>query len=58
MHASLKVSKVKRGFYEAEIITLAENPSEFKDYELTDMFLREVEKQIYRACRLKNIKKW
>ena len=47
--AYLKVTKVKRGFYEAEIITLAENPSEFKDYELTDMFLREVEKQIYRA---------
>ncbi|MFD0836112.1 lysophospholipid acyltransferase family protein [Mariniflexile aquimaris] len=47
--AYLKVTKVKRGFYEAEIITLAENPSEFKDYELTDMFLREVEKQIYTA---------
>ena len=47
--AYLKVTKVKRGFYEAEIITLAENPSEFKDYELTDMFLREVEKQICAA---------
>ena len=45
----LKVNKVKRGFYEAEVILLAEYPNEYKDYELTDMFLREVEKQIYEA---------
>ena len=47
--AYLKVTKVKRGFYEAEIITLAENPKDYKDYELTDMFLREVEKQIHKT---------
>lgn len=47
--AYFKVTKVKRGFYEAEIITLAENALEYKDYELTDLFLREVEKQIYEA---------
>ena len=47
--AYLKVTKVKRGYYEAEIITLSENPNDFKDYELTDLFLREVEKQIYEA---------
>lgn len=47
--AYLKVTKVKRGFYEAEFITLAEDASLHKDYELTDMFLREVEKQIYNA---------
>ncbi|WP_100615418.1 lysophospholipid acyltransferase family protein [Confluentibacter citreus] len=47
--AYLKVTKVKRGFYEAEIMTLAENPKEYKDYQLTDMFLAEVEKQIYEA---------
>jgi len=47
--AYLKVTKVKRGFYEAEIITLAENPKDYQNYELTDMFLREVEKQIYEA---------
>lgn len=47
--AYLKVNKVKRGYYEAEIITLAENSKDFKDYELTDMFLREVEKQIHEA---------
>lgn len=47
--AYLKVTKIKRGFYEAEVMTLAENPNEYQDYQLTDMFLREVEKQIYEA---------
>lgn len=47
--AYLKVNKVKRGYYEAEIKTLAENPNEYDNYQLTDMFLREVEKQIYEA---------
>ncbi|GAA4973571.1 lysophospholipid acyltransferase family protein [Algibacter aquimarinus] len=47
--AYLKVTKIKRGYYEAEILTLTENPKEYKNYELTDMFLREVEKQIYEA---------
>ena len=45
--AYLKVTKVSRGFYEAEIITLAENSKDYNNYELTDMFLNEVEKQIY-----------
>ncbi|WP_100612999.1 lysophospholipid acyltransferase family protein [Confluentibacter lentus] len=47
--AYLKVTKIKRGYYEAEIMTLAENPKEYQDYQLTDMFLSEVEKQIYEA---------
>lgn len=47
--AYLKVTKVKRGHYEAEIKTLTETPKDYKDYELTDMFLREVEQQIYKA---------
>ncbi|GAA4882115.1 lipid A biosynthesis protein [Flaviramulus aquimarinus] len=47
--AYLKVTKVKRGFYEAEIMPLAETPNDYKDYQLTDMFLREVEKQIHAA---------
>lgn len=47
--AYLKVNKVKRGYYEAEIITLAEDSKVYKDYELTDLFLREVEKQIHEA---------
>ncbi|MFB9056559.1 lysophospholipid acyltransferase family protein [Mariniflexile ostreae] len=47
--AYLKVTKIKRGYYEGEIITLAENSKDYKDYELTDLFLREVEKQIENA---------
>ncbi|WP_303319167.1 lysophospholipid acyltransferase family protein [Flavivirga abyssicola] len=45
--AYLKVNKVKRGFYEAEIITLAEDSNKYENYELTDLFLKEVEKQIH-----------
>jgi len=42
----LKINKVKRGYYKAdfEIITL--NPKEYEDYEITEMFLKLVEKQI------------
>ncbi|MBU2951188.1 lysophospholipid acyltransferase family protein [Tamlana agarivorans] len=47
--AYIKITKVKRGYYEAEIITFTESPKDYKDYELTDMFLREVEKQIHEA---------
>lgn len=47
--AYLKIEKVKRGFYEAEFITLAENANDYPDYELTDRFTRELEKQIYKA---------
>ncbi|MDR6967462.1 KDO2-lipid IV(A) lauroyltransferase [Flavobacterium arsenatis] len=42
----VKVRKVKRGFYEATIMPLAENVREYPDYEITSKFLREVEKQI------------
>lgn len=45
----VKVQKVKRGFYQATIVPLAENPREYPNYEITSMFLREVEKQIYEA---------
>ncbi len=42
----VKVKKVKRGFYEATFLSLADDPKEFKDFEITEMYLREVEKQI------------
>ena len=42
----VRVRKVKRGFYEATIMPLAEDVREYPDYEITSMFLREVEKQI------------
>ncbi|MCR4031361.1 MULTISPECIES: lysophospholipid acyltransferase family protein [Flavobacterium] len=42
----VKVEKVKRGFYEATFLSLADNPKDFKDFEITEMYLQEVEKQI------------
>ena len=47
--AYLKINKVKRGYYEAEIIILAEDSNGYPDYKLTDMFLKEVEQQIHEA---------
>jgi len=47
--AYLKINKVKRGYYEAEIMTLAEDSKDYKDFELTDLFLKELEKQIDEA---------
>ena len=47
--AFLKVEKVGRGYYEAKIMTLAEDSRIYRNYELTDIFLREVEKQIVKA---------
>lgn len=42
----LKVEKVKRGYYSASFVLLAENPNEYEDYQITRMFLDEIEKQI------------
>mgnify|MGYP000438992170 CR=1 FL=1 len=43
------VERKKRGYYEATFQTLAENPTDYKDYEITDKFLKLVEKQIHEA---------
>jgi KDO2-lipid IV(A) lauroyltransferase len=43
------VKKIKRGYYETTFTTLAENPNDFANYEITDAFLKLVEKQIYEA---------
>jgi KDO2-lipid IV(A) lauroyltransferase len=43
------VKKVKRGYYEATFKTITLTPNEFKDYEITDIFMKLVEKQIYEA---------
>lgn len=43
------VKKIKRGYYETTFKTLAENPHDYKDYEITDAFLKLVEQQIYDA---------
>ncbi|MET0758784.1 MAG: lysophospholipid acyltransferase family protein [Flavobacterium sp.] len=45
----VNVKKIKRGFYEATFVDLVENPKEVPNYEITDKFLRLVEKQIYEA---------
>ncbi|MCB0444861.1 MAG: lysophospholipid acyltransferase family protein, partial [Gelidibacter sp.] len=36
----LKVKRVKRGFYEASFKTIAINPNEFKNFEITDIFTK------------------
>ena len=43
------VERKKRGYYEATFQTLAENPTDFKDYQITDKFLKLVETQIHEA---------
>jgi KDO2-lipid IV(A) lauroyltransferase len=43
------VERKKRGYYEATFQTLAENPADYKDYEITDKFLKLVETQIHEA---------
>lgn len=45
----LKVKKLKRGYYEATIETITKTPREFKDYDITDIFLKRLEAQIYEA---------
>lgn len=45
----LKITKLKRGYYEAEFVSLAENAKAYKDYEITDKFTKELEKQIHEA---------
>jgi len=42
----LKVSKVKRGFYEAKFIPITDNISDEKEYEITKRFLKLSEQQI------------
>ncbi len=43
-----QIEKIKRGYYTAEIIPLAENPSEFSNFEITDAYFRLLEKQIHK----------
>jgi KDO2-lipid IV(A) lauroyltransferase len=42
----LKVSKVKRGYYQAEFITIAEQGKQTEENEITEAFLRLTENQI------------
>lgn len=42
----LKIEKVKRGYYEAEIIPLGDNPKEIEDFKITDKYFDLLESQI------------
>ncbi len=42
----LKVEKIKRGYYEAEFITIAADPKECEDYYITKKYLKLLESQI------------
>lgn len=42
----LQTDQVKRGYYRSKFIELTEYPSDFPDYQITDMFLKVLEKQI------------
>ena len=43
------VKRIKRGYYETTFTTITENPKEYKDYEITDIFFKLVEDQILEA---------
>ncbi|EDP70127.1 putative lipd A biosynthesis related exported protein [Flavobacteriales bacterium ALC-1] len=42
-----KIEKIKRGYYEATFHEPIMNPRDYKNYEITDMYLDYIEKQIY-----------
>ena len=43
------VRRLKRGYYETSFKTIALNPNEFPDYQITDVFIKLVEDQIHEA---------
>ena len=43
----LKVEKVKRGYYTATFVPLADNPKEYPDFQITRMFFDALEAQIH-----------
>ncbi len=44
-----KTKKIKRGYYETTFKTVTLNPNEYKDFEITDMFIKYTEELIYEA---------
>ena len=42
-----KIEKLKRGYYETTFEVLAENPTEFVDFQITDSFFERINRQIY-----------
>ncbi len=45
----LKVSKVKRGHYEATFTDIIRKAKDYKDFDITDLYLKRVEEQIQEA---------
>jgi KDO2-lipid IV(A) lauroyltransferase len=45
----LRTKKLKRGYYQATFELMFDNPKEVPNYQISDEFLRRVEKQIYEA---------
>ncbi|WP_291129335.1 lysophospholipid acyltransferase family protein [Flavobacterium sp. UBA7682] len=45
----LRTKKIKRGYYQATFELMFDNPKEVPNYQISDEFLRRVEKQIYEA---------
>jgi len=41
-----QTERIKRSYYESTVKVLAKNPRDYKDYEITDIFLKEIESQI------------
>lgn len=44
-----RVKRLKRGYYETTFEMLAQDPNEYPNYEISDMFTKKVEKQIREA---------
>ncbi len=44
-----KTKKIKRGYYETTFKLVSLDPSEYNDYEITDLFIRYLEELIYEA---------
>lgn len=44
-----RVKRLKRGFYETTFETLAVNPNDYPNYEITDVFTKKLEQQIREA---------
>ena len=42
----MDVQKIKRGFYEASFTLITDKPNDFKNYEITDEYIKLVEKQV------------
>lgn len=43
------IRKIKRGYYETTFELLSDNPNTIPDFEITDLFMKKVEKQILEA---------